>query len=116
MTPLLKAEVALAPRLKTTKVSICAGERVALIGPNGSGKSTLLKALAGIEGDQSAVTIAGERLESTAPARRGQLLAFLPASRELRWPIPVRDVIALGLAKPNAERVDELLDRLSTLR
>lgn len=112
MMPLLEAEAALVPRLKTTKVSISAGERVALIGPNGSGKSTLLKALAGIEGDQSAVTIAGERLDSTAPARRTQLLAFLPASRELRWPIPVRDVIALGLTKPDAVRVDELLDRL----
>lgn len=112
MTPLLEAEVALTSRLKPTRVSLSAGERVALIGPNGSGKTTLLKALAGIEGDRLAVMIAGERLQASAPTRRAQLLAFLPASREMRWPIPVRDVLALGLSKPDPDRVDELLDRL----
>ncbi|QTS84143.1 ABC transporter ATP-binding protein [Coxiella endosymbiont of Amblyomma nuttalli] len=34
--------------LKDINLSLCDGDRIALIGPNGSGKSTLLKVLAGI--------------------------------------------------------------------
>ncbi|GAA4009143.1 ABC transporter ATP-binding protein [Sphingomonas humi] len=113
MTALLHASVASPPRLQVTEVSLAPGERIALIGPNGSGKTTLLKALAGIEGQATDLRLDGERLSDIPPARRAALLAFLPASREVRWPIPVRDVIALGLNRPDPERVDELLDRLS---
>lgn len=112
MTPLLDAEVALPPRLQPTKVSIAAGERVALIGPNGSGKTTLLRTLAGIEGNPSRILLAGEALGRLLPTRRSQLLSFLPASRDARWPIPVRDVIALGLAQPDRRRIDYLLSQL----
>jgi iron complex transport system ATP-binding protein len=115
MTPVLEAYVAVQPRLQPTKVGIGAGERVALIGPNGSGKTTLLRALAGIEGDRllgGASKIAGEELRHAGSAARARLLAFLPASREARWPIPVRDVIALGLLRPDPVRVTELLEQL----
>nr|WP_314444864.1 ABC transporter ATP-binding protein [uncultured Sphingomonas sp.] len=112
MTSVLSAEVALPPRLHATQVSIAAGERVALIGPNGSGKTTLLRALAGIDGDSSRTFIGGEALGDMSAARRLELLAFLPASREMRWPIPVRDMVALGLVQPDAGHVDQLLDRL----
>ncbi|NJC06283.1 iron complex transport system ATP-binding protein [Sphingomonas kaistensis] len=111
MTPLLEASVALPPRLAETRVHVSAGERIAVIGPNGSGKTTLLRALAGIEG-QGAVTVGGEALVAVPPARRPQLISFLPASRDVRWPIPVRDVIALGLATPDPTRVEDLLERL----
>ena len=94
------------------RIEISAGEKIALIGPNGSGKTTLLRALAGIDDDASSVHIQGESLTLVPPARRAKLLAFLPASRDVRWPIPVRDVIALGLAKPDPARVDQLLERL----
>jgi iron complex transport system ATP-binding protein len=82
---------------------------VALIGPNGSGKTTLLRALAGIEGGAAGTEIDGVTLASAPPARRAELLGFLPASREVRWPIPVRDVIALGLVQRDDARVAELL-------
>lgn len=108
MTPLLKASVGVPPRLQPTQISVAASERIALIGPNGSGKTTLLKALAGIEGSGTS-TITGEPLSAVPPARRSHLLAFLPASRDVRWPIPVRDVIALGLAAPDRGRVEALL-------
>jgi iron complex transport system ATP-binding protein len=47
-----------------------------------------------------------------SPARRPYLATFLPASRELVWPISARDVISLGLPKADPDRVDELIDFL----
>jgi iron complex transport system ATP-binding protein len=55
------------------------------------------------------VKVAGEDMADLAPARRRRLLSFLPASREVAWSIPVRDVVALGLDVPDAHRVGELL-------
>lgn len=112
MTPLLEATLSLLPRLSETRVVAAAGERVAVIGPNGSGKTTLLRAIAGIEGQAAEASIAGEALARMSPTRRMQLLSFLPASRDVRWPIPVRDVIALGLARPDPARVEKLIERL----
>ena len=77
---------------------------IALVGPNGGGKTSLLRALARIEGATGAVVIDGEDLDAAGEARRRRLLSFLPASREIAWPIAVRDVIALGGAGPARSR------------
>ncbi len=51
--------------------------------------------------------IDGEDVDAAPPARRRRLLAFLPASRDIAWPIAARDVIALGLDRRDEARIDD---------
>ncbi|MEO6582158.1 MAG: ABC transporter ATP-binding protein [Sphingomicrobium sp.] len=113
MTPLLKARgLAIHARLAPTDLDIAPTSMVALIGPNGSGKTSLLRALAAIEMTSGNAAIDGEELTSVPPPRRPRLLTFLPASRDLVWPMRARDVVALSLTRSEPARVDGLLDRL----
>ena len=112
MTPLVEAHgLAIAGRLLETDLALSAGELVCLVGPNGSGKTSLLHALAGIGAPAGEVRIAGEDPRRQPPARRARLLAYLPATREARWPLPARDLVALGGADPEeSEQAMEDLD------
>jgi iron complex transport system ATP-binding protein len=112
MTSLIARQVALDGRLRPTDLDIDAGEMVGLVGPNGGGKTSLLRALARIEHARGQVLIDGENVDKAPSARRPRLLSFLPASREVTWPIAARDVIALGLAEPDQERIEELIGQL----
>ena len=109
MTSLRAADVALGSRLQPTSLNVPAGQMVALVGPNGGGKTSLLRALARVERAAGTVAVDGEDLDLAPEARRRHLLSFLPASRDVTWPIAARDVIALGLAQPNQERIAELV-------
>ena len=109
MTSLTARGVSIPGRLKPADIDVQAGELVALVGPNGGGKTSLLRALAGIETAAGAVAIDGEDLDQAARARRRKLLSFLPASRDVTWPISARDVIALSLDRPDPARIDELI-------
>ena len=110
---LLRAEqVAIDGRLAPTSLTIGAGQLVGLVGPNGGGKTSLLRALAGIERTGGSIKIAGEPLDRAAPMRRSRLIGFLPASRDLAWPIAARDVIALGAARPDPARIEDLVRTL----
>lgn len=97
-------------RLHPTDVNIVAGECVGVIGPNGGGKTSLLRAIADVEGSAELLEIAGEPLKTAPPARRPHLLGFLPASREVVWPISVEDVVALGLSAPDESRTKAMLN------
>lgn len=111
MTKLLQAEaVALAGRLSPADFAMEAPELVCLVGPNGSGKTSLLHALARIGGPAGEVRIDGLRPEDLAPARRRRLLSYLPASRDIAWPLTARDLVRLGAGAGEADEAMAGLD------
>jgi iron complex transport system ATP-binding protein len=109
MTSFHAIDVAMDRRLQPTSLVVPAGQMVALVGPNGGGKTSLLRALARVEQASGAVTIDGEDLDLAPEARRRRLLSFLPASRDVTWPVAARDVIALGLDRPDEQRIAQLI-------
>lgn len=117
--------LALPGRLQPTDLRLDAGTLTCLIGPNGSGKTSLLHALARVGRPEGRVRIGGVDIATAPPARRLRLLSYLPASRELPWPMVARDLIALGGATADEitpylsqleleTHADRRVDRLST--
>lgn len=117
--------LSIAGRLSPTDLTLEAGQLTCLIGPNGSGKTSLLHAIASVGPATGDVRIAGEAVAKLHPDRRQRLLAYLPASRDIKWPLKAGDLIALGLP-PECdlagivadleieEWLDRRVDRLST--
>ena len=89
------------------------GELTCLIGPNGSGKTSLLHALAGIGHPLGKVLIEDVDPCDLTPVDRQRLFSYLPASRDVSWPLTARDVVALGSAAPlEEEGIRQLLGDL----
>lgn len=80
-------------------MTIAAGEVVALLGPNGAGKTTLLRALARLlprHAVTGAVMLGGTDVAMLSIGARAKLFAYLPQGHGVSWPLPARDVVALG--------------------
>ncbi|WP_265529903.1 ABC transporter ATP-binding protein [Sphingomicrobium marinum] len=99
-------------RLQWTDLTLQPGEKTALVGPNGSGKTSLMRTLAGVAGEYRSWSLGGRMLDSNAPAARARMLGYLPASRQLDWPIPVRDFLRLSPAPVDEDVVTSLVDQL----
>jgi iron complex transport system ATP-binding protein len=84
------------------------GALVALVGPNGAGKTTLLRALAGLLPHDGTVGWGGRALAALRPMERGRLVAYLPQGHQAHWPLPARDIVALGRYPHGARDPDKL--------
>jgi iron complex transport system ATP-binding protein len=90
--------VALAGRnvLKNVSLSLSLGHLVALVGPNGAGKTTLLRALAGLIPSDGSIRVNGDALSSLPLRERAKRFGYLPQGHVVHWPLPARDIVALG--------------------
>jgi iron complex transport system ATP-binding protein len=82
--------------LNDISLALSAGHLVALVGPNGAGKTTLLRALAGLVPSDGAINVKGEALSSLTLRERARRFAYLPQGHIVHWPLPARDIVALG--------------------
>ena len=82
--------------LNDISLSLPSGHLVALVGPNGAGKTTLLRALAGLLPSDGAIHVGGEALSSLSLRERARRFAYLPQGHVVHWPLPARDIVALG--------------------
>jgi iron complex transport system ATP-binding protein len=99
--PLLAArglEVSLSGRavLRDVSLTLSSGQLVALVGPNGAGKTTLLRALSGLVPSAGSIEVGGDRLSALPLRERARRLGYLPQGHLVHWPLPARDVVALG--------------------
>jgi len=100
-TPMLAAqqlEVTLSGRtvLHDVSLSLPSGQLVALVGPNGAGKTTLLRALAGLVSSTGTIEVGGDHLSSLPLRERAKRFGYLPQGHLVHWPLPAKDVVALG--------------------
>ena len=82
--------------LNDISLSLSSGHLVALVGPNGAGKTTLLRALAGLVPSTGAIGVGGNALASLSLRERARRFAYLPQGHIVHWPLPARDIVALG--------------------
>ncbi len=102
---------------RDVSLTISAGEMVGLIGPNGAGKTSLMRAALGL------IPHAGHSAIARLTAReRAGMVAWMPQSREIAWPITVERLVALGrlphlpptgtLPEQDRALINQAIDRL----
>jgi iron complex transport system ATP-binding protein len=77
--------------------TIAPGRFIAVVGANGAGKSTLLRAIAGLVPTGGATRYDSRTITALHPVERARLIGYLPQTHDFAWPMPVRDMVALGL-------------------
>ena len=96
MSLLVATGLRIAGRLEETSLTVETGTLTCLVGPNGSGKTSLLHAIAGIGSPEGGVRIDGLDPFGLGAPERQRLLTYLPASRDIKWPLLARDLNRLG--------------------
>jgi iron complex transport system ATP-binding protein len=84
------------PVLSDVSLQLASGHLVALVGPNGAGKTTLLRALAGLIPSDGVIKVGGEALATLSLRERAKRFGYLPQGHMVHWPLPARDIVALG--------------------
>ena len=82
--------------LHDASLALSSGHLVALVVPNGAGKTTLLRALAGLVPADGSIHVGGDALSSLPLRERARRFAYLPQGHIVHWPLPARDIVALG--------------------
>lgn len=73
-----------------------AGEMIALLGPNGAGKTSLLRAVAGLIASEGRIVLDGRDASLLSRQERAKAIGYLPQGHLLHWPLPVKEIVALG--------------------
>jgi iron complex transport system ATP-binding protein len=82
--------------LHGVSLALSSGHLVALVGPNGAGKTTLLRALVGLVPFVGSVHVGGDAVSALPLHERARRFAYLPQGHIVHWPLPARDIVALG--------------------
>lgn len=77
-------------------LDLTGGTLVALVGPNGAGKTSVLRALVGLLPHRGTISLDGSPVGTLPPRERARRIAYLPQGHEAHWPLPARDIVALG--------------------
>jgi len=90
-------------------LSFAPGRLHGLLGPNGAGKSTLLRVLAGLVPHAGRASIGPDAIAALPAGIRARRIAWLPQEHDVHWPLPVREVVALG-RMPHGATLDRMGD------
>ena len=83
--------------LQDMNLAVRPGELLGIVGTNGAGKTSLLRALVGLTRPTSGgVLLDGRALGSWPADARARRLAYLPQGHAVHWPLPGRELVALG--------------------
>lgn len=83
--------------LDSVEIDCLPGEFVGVIGPNGAGKSTLLRIAAGLlETNEGDVFVMGRDIRCLRRRELAALVAFVPTSLYVSFPMTVRELVTLG--------------------
>lgn len=105
------------PLLNDVSLDIPATGLTGIVGANGAGKSTLVKAAIGlIKPSSGAVHVLDRALPAWSLKALAQSVGYVPQHVHSHWELTVRELLALGQARPTPALIDEfeldpLIDR-----
>jgi iron complex transport system ATP-binding protein len=82
--------------LRGVTCELASGALIAVIGPNGAGKTTFLRALACLAPSTGDLRVDDADWRALAPAVRAKTMAYLEQRGSIAWPLPAREIVALG--------------------